>query len=65
MCLPRGELERSCDQDNHADREWYGAGQRWLSHLEGYQSDAQRKSYQSESAPDQEVTRTNQRGQPT
>src|SRR5882762_11062094 len=50
--LPRGELERAGDQDDHTDRDRYGARQRQLLYLERRQRDAQRKSEHSEHGPD-------------
>jgi hypothetical protein len=32
--LPRGELEAAGDQDDHTDRDGYGARQRRLLHLD-------------------------------
>src|SRR5439155_851277 len=63
--LPRGELEGAGHQDDHTDRDRYGARQRRLLHLDRRQSDAQRKGGHSEHGPDEEVTHAHERCQPT
>jgi hypothetical protein len=65
MCLPRGELERAGDQDDHTDRDRNGARQRRQLHLDRRQRDAQRKGGHSERGPHGEVPHAHQRGQPT
>ncbi len=64
MRLPRGELERAGDQDDHADSDRYGARQRRLLHLDRRQRDAQRKSGHSKHGPHEEVPHAHERGQP-
>jgi hypothetical protein len=63
--LPRGELEGAGDQDDHTDRDRYGARQRRLLHLDRHQRDARRKSGHSEHGPDEEVPDAHERGQRT
>ena len=62
-CLPRGELQRACDQDDHADSDRYGIRQRRLLHLYGRERDAHRIGDHSEHGPHEEVPHTHQRGQ--
>ena len=57
--LPRGELERADDQDDHSDGDRYGARHCRNSHLDLRQRDAQRERDQAKEGPDEEVTRTN------
>ncbi len=59
--LPGGKLEATGHQDDHTDRDRYGARQLWLPHLDRRQRDTQRKSGQSEHGPD-EGARTIGRG---
>ncbi len=65
MCLPRGELERAGDQDDHTDRDRNGARYRGQLHLDRLQRNAQRKGGHSDRGPDEEVTHSHERGQPT
>ena len=62
--LPRAELERVGDEDDHADRDRNGARQRRLLHLDRRQRDAQRKGGHSEHGPHEEVTHAHPFGTP-
>ena len=64
-CLPRRELERAGDQDDHTDRERHRARQRRLLHLDRRQRDAQRKGGHAEHGPDEEVPHAHEGGQPS
>ena len=63
--LPLGELKGASEQDDDADRDRYGARQRWPLHHDDRQSDGQRKRGHSEHCPDEEITRADKRGSPT
>src|SRR5437762_7684902 len=63
--LPRGELERAGDQDDHTDPDRNGARQRRLLHLDRRERDAEWKSGHSEHGPNEEITCAHERGQPT
>ena len=65
MCLPRGELERAGDQNDHADRDRHVTRQRRLPHLERRQRDAERIGGDSEHGPDEEVPQAHERGEST
>jgi hypothetical protein len=65
MRLPCRELERSSEKDDHAGRRRNRARQRRVLHLDRRQRDAQRKNGNSEHRPDEEVTGTHERGEPT
>ena len=65
MCLPRGDLERASNEDDHPDRDGHGARQRRLLHLDCRQRDTHRKRCDAERGVDEEVPDDNERGQRT
>jgi hypothetical protein len=64
MCLPRTELEHSCDQYDHGNRKGNGARQRRQLHLNHRERGAQWKRNHSEQGPNGKITDTHQQGQP-
>jgi hypothetical protein len=65
MCLPRGELERAGDHDDHTDCDRNSTRQRRQLHLDRRQRDAQKKGGHSERGPHEEIPHAHQRGQLT